>query len=77
MGWDTKRSYPVDASRTVTVRATVGQKARWTAAARRMGKQSAGSFVSWAADMAIAFLETWERANLEHADQINPPGSGL
>lgn len=77
MGWDTKRSYPVDASRTVTVRATAGQKAAWIAAARRMGKGTPGAFLAWAGDMAIAFLDTWERANLEHADQINPPGSKL
>ncbi|HEV2856604.1 MAG TPA: hypothetical protein VHC97_27705 [Thermoanaerobaculia bacterium] len=77
MGWDTKRSYPVDACKTVTVRATAGQKARWKAAAQRKGMGTPGAFLAWAGDMAIAFLDTWERANLEHANQVNPPGSKL
>ena len=77
MGWDTKNYYPVDASGTVTVRATAGQKARWKAAAQRRGMGTPGAFVAWAADMYLALVDAYERQKIQYADDCNPPGSGL
>jgi hypothetical protein len=77
MGWDSRRSYPVDVSARVTVQATVGQKARWKAAARRKGMGSAGAFLSWAADMYLALSAAHEKQALQHADECNPERSKL
>ena len=77
MGWDSKRSYPVDVSKTVTVRATASQKARWKAAAQRRGMGTPGAFVAWAADMYLALVDAYERQTIQYADDCNPPGSGL
>lgn len=77
MGWDSKRSYPVDVTSKLTVQATADQKARWTAAARRMGKASPGAFLSWAGDVLLALLATYERETVDHADRCNPKGIKL
>jgi hypothetical protein len=77
MGWDSKRSYPSGASKTVTVKATDWQKARWTAAAKRSGKGTPGAFLAWAADMFLAMAETYERQTIRYADECNPPGPKL
>jgi hypothetical protein len=71
MGWDSKPSYPTTALRTVTIKATDWQKARWGAAARQQGI-SRGAFVAWAADMAIAFKEAFDRVVLEHDREMHP-----
>lgn len=73
MGWDSRRSYPVNASEKVTVQATSDQKAAWTAAAKRMGKSSPGAFVAWTADMYLAMMDAYERQVVQHADECDPP----
>ena len=73
MGWETKRSYPVDVSRKITVQATPGQIGAWTAAAREMGKSSPGAFVAWAADMYLALSEAYKKQVDRHLDECNPP----
>jgi hypothetical protein len=73
MGWESRRSYPVDASKKVTVQATPDQIGAWTAAARKMGKASPGAFVAWAADMYLALSAAYEKQILQHADECNPP----
>lgn len=77
MGWDSRRSYPVHASKKITVQATSVQVGAWTAAAQKMGKVSPGAFVAWAADMYLAMAAAHERQVLKHADECNPPGSKL
>jgi hypothetical protein len=72
MGWDSRRSYPVDVSARVTVQATVGQKARWKAAARSKGLGTPGAFIAWAADMYLAMAAAHEKQVLQHADECNP-----
>lgn len=61
MGWETKRHYPVEAYHRVTAKATDSQKVAWTYAAKRYSKGTPGAFLAWAGDMAIAFLEAYER----------------
>ena len=73
MGWETKRSYPVDVSRKITVQATDGQIGAWTAAARKMGKASPGAFVAWAADMYLALSAAYKEQADKHLDECNPP----
>lgn len=77
MAWDSRRSYPVNAFKKITVQATAEQKGRWTAAARRMGKSTPGAFLAWAADMYLAMTAAYEKQVLKHADECNPPESGL
>ncbi len=77
MGWDTKRSYPVGVAFKLSVQATPDQKARWTHAARRMGKASPGAFLSWAGDVMLALLATYERETVDHAERCNPKGIKL
>ena len=77
MGWDSRYYYPVDASKTVTVRATPGQKARWKAAAKRYGKGTPGAFLAWAGDLFLAMADAYERQTIRHADECNPPGTKL
>ena len=77
MGWDSRRHYPVDVSKTVTVQATPGQKGAWTAAAHRYGKGTAGGFLAWAGDLVLAMAGEWERFNGQHEERVNPPGSKL
>ena len=76
MGWDSKNFYPPGATCTVTVKATEFQKARWKGAARRYGKGTAGAFLAWAGDVALAFLDAWERANVQHERDLNPRSYG-
>jgi hypothetical protein len=71
MGWDSKPSYPTSALRTVTLKATDRQKARWEAAGKRMG-MSRGAFLAWAGDMAIGFHEAMEKVTLEHDKELHP-----
>jgi hypothetical protein len=76
MGWDSRRHYPADVSKTVTVQATTMQKGRWTDAARRYGRGTPGAFLAWAADMFLTMADTYERQTIRYADACNPPGSG-
>ena len=62
MGWESKLSYPPDATRRVSVRATPAQKSAWEVAARRHGKASAGAFLAWAGDLYLALHRAWEDA---------------
>lgn len=77
MGWETRRSYPLDVSRKISVQATPGQVSAWTAAARKMGKSSPGAFVAWAADMYLALADAYKKQVDRHLDECNPPGSKL
>jgi hypothetical protein len=77
MGWESKRSYPLDVSTKVTVQATTGQKGRWIAAAKRRDMQTPGAFLAWAADMYLALVDAYERQTIQYADDCNPSGSGL
>jgi hypothetical protein len=74
MGWDSKLSYPLDALRTVTVKATDGQKAKWQYEAKRHGMASAGAFLAFAGDLYIALHRAWEDAVHEHDEALNPVG---
>ena len=76
MGWDSKNYYPPGALGTVTVKATDFQKGRWKTAAQRYHKGTAGAFLAWAGDMALAFLDAWEQANLDHEKELHPRGFG-
>jgi hypothetical protein len=75
MGWDSKRYYPVNASTKVTVQATMMQRGRWTAAARRYSRGTPGAFLAWAGDMFLAFADTYERQAIRYADECSPEGS--
>ncbi|HEY0513211.1 MAG TPA: hypothetical protein VGH73_14985 [Thermoanaerobaculia bacterium] len=72
MAWDSKLSYPPDATRSVSVKATPSQKGRWEDAARRHGKASAGAFLAWAGDLYLALLHAYQDAVQEHDDSLNP-----
>lgn len=72
MGWDSRRSYPVDVSARVTVQATVGQKARWKAAARRKGLGTPGAFLAWVADVFLEMEEAYKKQVDRHLDDCNP-----
>jgi hypothetical protein len=74
MGWDSKLSYPPDATRNVSVKATSYQKAAWTEAARRHGKASPGAFLAWAGDVYIAMQRAYFDAAQEHDDALHPVG---
>lgn len=74
MGWDSKLSYPPDATRNVSVKATPHQKAAWGEAARHHGKASAGAFLAWAGDLYLALQRAYQDAVIEHDDSLNPVG---
>jgi hypothetical protein len=74
MSWDSKLSYPPDATRNVSVKATPAQKSTWEVAARRHGKASAGAFLAWAGDLYLALHRAWEDAVQAHDDSLNPVG---
>jgi hypothetical protein len=74
MGWNSKLSYPPDATRNVSVKATPYQKSAWEVAARRHGKASPGAFLAWAGDLYLALQRAWEDAVQEHDDSLNPVG---
>ena len=71
MSWDTKAGYPASALRTVQVKATDWQRARWEAEGKRLGV-SRGAFVAWAADMAIGFREAYEKTTEQHDREMHP-----
>ncbi|MEO6192400.1 MAG: hypothetical protein ABIS20_05280 [Thermoanaerobaculia bacterium] len=71
MSWDTKQSYPMTALRTVTVKATDWQRARWEAEGKRLGV-SRGAFMAWAADMAIGFREAYNKVTEDHDREMHP-----
>ena len=74
MSWDSKLSYPPDATRNVSVKATPYQKSAWEVAARRHGKASPGAFLAWAGDLYLALQSAWEDAVQAHDDSLNPVG---
>ena len=74
MGWDSKLSYPPDATRSVSVKATPAQKSAWEVAARRHGKASAGAFLAWAGDLYLALQRAHHDAVQAHDDSRNPVG---
>jgi hypothetical protein len=74
MGWDSKLSYPPDATRNVSVKATDGQKSAWEVAASRHGKASAGAFLAWAGDLYLALQRAYHDAIQAHDDSLNPVG---
>jgi hypothetical protein len=74
MTWDSKLSYPPDATRNVSVKATPFQRAAWTEAARRHGKASAGAFLAWAGDLYLALQRAYHDAVQEHDDSLHPVG---
>jgi hypothetical protein len=73
MGWDSKRSYPVDVSTKVTVQATASQKSRWKAAAYRKGLETPGAFLAWAADVFLEMEEAYKKQVDRHLNECNPP----
>jgi hypothetical protein len=74
MGWDSKLSYPPDATRNVSVKATPYQKSRWEDAASRHGKASAGAFLAWAGDLYLSLQRAYHDAIQTHEDSLNPVG---
>lgn len=72
MGWDSKLSYPPEATRTVSVKATQSQKDRWSVAAKHRGVATAGAFVAFAADIYLAMERAYLDANHEHYVSIHP-----
>jgi hypothetical protein len=74
MGWDSKLSYPPDATRSVSVKATPFQQAAWGEAARLHGKASAGAFLAWAGDLYLALQRAYRDAVQEHDDSLRPVG---
>jgi hypothetical protein len=74
MGWDSKASYPPDATRKVPVRATDAQKWAWEAAAKKHGMASAGAFLAWTADLYLALQRAYRDAVQEHDDSLEGPG---
>lgn len=70
MGWETKRYYPTCAVHAVTVKATHGQRERWKSAAKRYGRGTAGAFVAWAADMAVAALDAHWKVTAELLEEL-------
>jgi len=73
-GWDSKRSYPPDATLTVPVKATAAQKMAWESAAGRHGKATAGAFLAWAGDLYLALLHAYRDAVEAHDDSLDGPG---
>jgi hypothetical protein len=74
MGWDSKLSYPPDATRSVSVKATPFQKSAWENAARSHGLASAGAFLAFACDLYLAMTRAYRDANQAHNDALNPAG---
>ncbi|HEX4965997.1 MAG TPA: hypothetical protein VF173_34625 [Thermoanaerobaculia bacterium] len=74
MGWDSKLSYPPDANRTVTLKATGRQKARWEQAAKLRGLATAGAFLAWAGDVHLALQRAFEDTSHEHYEALHPVG---
>jgi hypothetical protein len=74
MGFDSKLSYPPDATRRVSVKATPFQESRWEDAASRHGKASPGAFLAWAGDLYLALQRAYHDAVQAHDDSLNPVG---
>jgi hypothetical protein len=74
MGLDSKLSYPPDATRNVSVKATPYQKGAWEDAAWRHGKASSGAFLAWAGDLYLALQRAYHDAVQVHDDSLNPVG---
>ena len=74
MGWDSKPSYPPDATRSVSVKATPLQKLEWETAAKSHGKASAGAFLAFAGDLYLALMRAYRDANQAHYDAVHPAG---
>jgi hypothetical protein len=74
MSWDSKLSYPPDATRNVSVKATPAQKSAWEVAASRHGKPSPGAFLAWAGDLYLALQRAYHDAIQAHDDSLNPVG---
>jgi hypothetical protein len=61
MAWDSKPTYPPDATHRVTVRATPHQIHTWAQGFRIYMKGSnVATFLAWAGDFALAFLRAEE-----------------
>jgi hypothetical protein len=75
MAWDSKPSYPPDATRSVSVKATPLQKLEWETAAKSHGKASAGAFLAFAGDLYLALVRAYRDANQAHQDTLNPVGA--
>jgi hypothetical protein len=67
-------SYPPDATRNVSVKATPVQRLEWETAARRHGKATAGAFLAWAGDLYLALQRAYHDAVQAHDDSLNPVG---
>jgi hypothetical protein len=74
MGWDSKRSYPPEATKKVTVMATPAQMCAWETAAHQHGKASAGAFLAWTGDLYLALLRAYRDAVEAHDDSLDGPG---
>ncbi len=74
MSWDSKLSYPPDATRSVSVKATPAQKSAWEVAASHHGKASAGAFLAWAGDLYLSLQRAYHDAIQAHDDSLNPVG---
>jgi hypothetical protein len=74
MGWDSKPSYPPDATRSVSVKATPFQKIEWETAARNHRLASAGAFLAFAGDLYLALKRAYLEANDAHYDALHPAG---
>jgi hypothetical protein len=74
MAWESKASYPPDATQKVPVRATEAQKWAWEAAAKKHGMASAGAFLAWAGDLYLALLHAYHAAVEAHDDSLEGPG---
>jgi hypothetical protein len=68
------RSYPPDASSTITVKATDDQRMLWEYEAKRHGKASAGAFLAWTGDLYIVLLYAYRDAVEKHDDSLEGPG---
>jgi len=60
MGWDSKPVYPVEATHTITVKATGEQRIAWKDAARKYNKGTAGGFLAFAAEFTMAVFKALE-----------------
>ena len=74
MSWDSKLSYPPDATRSVSVKATPAQKSAWEVAASRHGKASPGAFLAWAGDLYLRLQDAYRDAVQAHEDALAGPG---
>lgn len=70
MGWDSKLTYPPDATHRVTVRATPHQLATWREGFKVfMVGTNVATFLAWAGDFAIAFLRAQEALQRQRTER--------